>query len=205
YILEIPCVVEADFGRLQQRLDSVRNAIRRRKKKSNFIILINPDSVVVVGDESIANGLGRFDHPVQIPNWDALLSMCVPLEPLQVVLDDDRLLKAWNVPKVGDLVEIYSASRRGKKSARPYGTFFNSAKRNPNVVMVKDEETGKARKVRLCPACREPYTAIHVVHRAWGERCEECPEPRLRDRKSTRLNSSHLVISYAVFCLKKKI
>src|SRR5256885_13185226 len=33
-------------------------------------------------------------------------------------------------------------------------------------------------------------------------------EPRRRggggDRKSTRLNSSHLVISYAVFCLKKK-
>src|SRR5256885_11922962 len=26
----------------------------------------------------------------------------------------------------------------------------------------------------------------------------------LRDRKSTRLNSSHLVISYAVFCLKKQ-
>src|SRR2546426_5798538 len=31
-------------------------------------------------------------------------------------------------------------------------------------------------------------------------------DPKLlkRDRKSTRLNSSHLVISYAVFCLKKK-
>src|SRR3989454_5224929 len=29
-------------------------------------------------------------------------------------------------------------------------------------------------------------------------------EPRVIDRKSTRLNSSHLVISYAVFCLKKK-
>src|SRR5690606_39281493 len=27
---------------------------------------------------------------------------------------------------------------------------------------------------------------------------------RLRDRKSTRLNSSHVKISYAVFCLKKK-
>src|SRR2546426_7769217 len=26
----------------------------------------------------------------------------------------------------------------------------------------------------------------------------------MKDRKSTRLNSSHLVISYAVFCLKKK-
>src|ERR1022692_4046389 len=31
------------------------------------------------------------------------------------------------------------------------------------------------------------------------------PSPPTLDRKSTRLNSSHLVISYAVFCLKKKI
>src|SRR6266566_6275134 len=30
------------------------------------------------------------------------------------------------------------------------------------------------------------------------------PPSAARDRKSTRLNSSHLVISYAVFCLKKK-
>src|SRR5205807_9450933 len=29
-------------------------------------------------------------------------------------------------------------------------------------------------------------------------------EKKFQDRKSTRLNSSHLVISYAVFCLKKK-
>src|SRR5256885_9202328 len=35
------------------------------------------------------------------------------------------------------------------------------------------------------------------VRAAWRRR-------RRRDRKSTRLNSSHLVISYAVFCLKKK-
>src|SRR5256885_13159149 len=32
----------------------------------------------------------------------------------------------------------------------------------------------------------------------------ERPSGGHRDRKSTRLNSSHLVISYAVFCLKKK-
>src|SRR5256885_3191332 len=37
------------------------------------------------------------------------------------------------------------------------------------------------------------------------KRCAEREEWRKRrDRKSTRLNSSHLVISYAVFCLKKK-
>src|SRR5260221_7502949 len=33
---------------------------------------------------------------------------------------------------------------------------------------------------------------------------ENVEHRRTRDRKSTRLNSSHTVISYAVFCLKKK-
>src|SRR3712207_7929174 len=42
-----------------------------------------------------------------------------------------------------------------------------------------------------------------------GARAAERPRPRhlagvLLDRKSTRLNSSHANISYAVFCLKKK-
>src|SRR2546426_5372404 len=38
-----------------------------------------------------------------------------------------------------------------------------------------------------------------------GDVGEDRRDPGLaRDRKSTRLNSSHLVISYAVFCLKKK-
>src|SRR5690554_7314620 len=32
-----------------------------------------------------------------------------------------------------------------------------------------------------------------------------CPACGVKDRKSTRLNSSHVRISYAVFCLKKKI
>src|SRR5690242_21518318 len=33
---------------------------------------------------------------------------------------------------------------------------------------------------------------------------EVTTDQRLKDRKSTRLNSSHMSISYAVFCLKKK-
>src|SRR2546426_5888407 len=37
----------------------------------------------------------------------------------------------------------------------------------------------------------------------WVSDCSAA-NARTRDRKSTRLNSSHLVISYAVFCLKKK-
>ena len=36
-----------------------------------------------------------------------------------------------------------------------------------------------------------------------GTFCKGCPYGNV-DRKSTRLNSSHVKISYAVFCLKKK-
>src|SRR5947209_9619024 len=39
-----------------------------------------------------------------------------------------------------------------------------------------------------------------VLDYDWGPDCSRVPE----DRKSTRLNSSHANISYAVFCLKKK-
>src|SRR3712207_8870940 len=38
-----------------------------------------------------------------------------------------------------------------------------------------------------------------------GKGHRRCYPPRCEDRKSTRLNSSHANISYAVFCLKKKI
>src|SRR5207248_7777682 len=38
----------------------------------------------------------------------------------------------------------------------------------------------------------------------WWKRSRSRPWPKRRDRKSTRLNSSHRTISYAVFCLKKK-
>src|SRR3989454_5061421 len=41
------------------------------------------------------------------------------------------------------------------------------------------------------------------AHRPHGDR--PLRDGGAGDRKSTRLNSSHLVISYAVFCLKKKI
>src|SRR5690625_6408001 len=38
-----------------------------------------------------------------------------------------------------------------------------------------------------------------------GDAADKCPmTPPHVDRKSTRLNSSHVAISYAVFCLKKK-
>src|SRR6266536_5072448 len=52
-----------------------------------------------------------------------------------------------------------------------------------------------------------PYTTLFRSPRFEGcllRRCERDAEFAEEDRKSTRLNSSHEWISYAVFCLKKK-
>src|SRR3712207_7903084 len=43
-----------------------------------------------------------------------------------------------------------------------------------------------------------------AAHRADAPETPDAEPVRPRDRKSTRLNSSHANISYAVFCLKKK-
>src|SRR5256884_885326 len=47
-----------------------------------------------------------------------------------------------------------------------------------------------------------PWQARSAARRCEGTSSQEPPQQR--DRKSTRLNSSHGYISYAVFCLKKK-
>src|SRR5690606_39936160 len=44
-----------------------------------------------------------------------------------------------------------------------------------------------------------------IARRALGDQLGNDPRIGTGDRKSTRLNSSHVKISYAVFCLKKKI
>src|SRR5688500_19195604 len=53
------------------------------------------------------------------------------------------------------------------------------------------------------------FIPVYVTENMVGHKLGEFSPTRLfrghtGDRKSTRLNSSHLVISYAVFCLKKK-
>src|SRR5260221_4889297 len=52
-----------------------------------------------------------------------------------------------------------------------------------------------------------PYTTLFRSAWSWEWSYHSTPPPAMAastDRKSTRLNSSHTVISYAVFCLKKK-
>src|SRR5437762_8933331 len=69
------------------------------------------------------------------------------------------------------------------------------------------------RAIELDPDFGNPYNDIgaYLIEQnrfdeaiPWLERATEARRYEPRDRKSTRLNSSHRCISYAVFCLKKK-
>src|SRR3712207_8619782 len=59
-----------------------------------------------------------------------------------------------------------------------------------------------ARSFFLGRVWRRDHTSSHGA--AIESRAEQRADVASRDRKSTRLNSSHANISYAVFCLKKK-
>src|SRR2546426_3586744 len=90
----------------------------------------------------------------------------------------------------------------------PYTTLFRSHPLLPAAA------PGEGRYV-LRRAHRVEHVGSRADHGARAEQRADCRlgviadqaaqelQPGL-DRKSTRLNSSHLVISYAVFCLKKK-
>src|SRR2546427_10716179 len=58
---------------------------------------------------------------------------------------------------------------------------------------------------RSSAAARRCLQAAKAVAAQFQSGIRAPPFPNRKDRKSTRLNSSHSQISYAVFCLKKKI
>src|SRR2546422_3214184 len=71
----------------------------------------------------------------------------------------------------------------------PYTTLFRSLQRKDSFVFLARSQLGHP----------QPMECLGVVRVIPGGFLEA-----LEDRKSTRLNSSHGYISYAVFCLKKK-
>src|SRR5688572_31732660 len=73
----------------------------------------------------------------------------------------------------------------------PYTTLFRSLERRATFAH--------------CDRCQGVDLTREVALQLLGQPARRWPRPELReDRKSTRLNSSHSQISYAVFCLKKK-
>src|SRR5438094_1260221 len=78
----------------------------------------------------------------------------------------------------------------------PYTTLFRSA-----VVVDGDRIVGT--DPGDASGIGQRHGSTEGIAVAFRESCRDCLQCRV-DRKSTRLNSSHRTISYAVFCLKKK-
>src|SRR5690349_21893305 len=77
----------------------------------------------------------------------------------------------------------------------PYTTLFRSPTLGSANVLLRD-----------LPRSPSPVDILLTQDspKIWGLGSRPCVARCAKDRKSTRLNSSHVEISYAVFCLKKK-
>src|SRR5205814_4880083 len=118
----------------------------------------------------------------------------------QFLQDSDReahlirlVLHGLAAPRPDELIEVRLTMGRGRVYLRGRNVLFSEhAHVGEGLQVAGDEETMKRISV-LLQLLRE-RTDGALLH----------PEVRDEDRKSTRLNSSHLGISYAVFCLKEK-
>src|SRR3712207_7554869 len=90
----------------------------------------------------------------------------------------------------------------------PYTTLFRSSRiRAPRLerLLLRDQALRAEPARRVARASGEtPSAALPAQPALPLQHAERHLDARRRDRKSTRLNSSHANISYAVFCLKKK-
>src|SRR3712207_7261895 len=83
----------------------------------------------------------------------------------------------------------------------PYTTLFRSGRQRELLESVELEDLGHLRVGELRPQVERAQARQVLEVRQGGRRVLDAVR---QDRKSTRLNSSHANISYAVFCLKKK-
>src|SRR5258708_30771445 len=79
----------------------------------------------------------------------------------------------------------------------PYTTLFRSSKATNNVML-----TANVIKKQLGVVLTDGQEKVERIYD--DSRRRRTVSRSDKDRKSTRLNSSHQIISYAVFCLKKK-
>src|SRR5690606_41631041 len=101
------------------------------------------------------------------------------------------------------LLSILIYRRHWSSTLVPYTTLFRS-------LVVDDDLGGTEVEQSLEPVVAVDHPSVEIVEVRSGETATVQLHHRAqvgrdhRDRKSTRLNSSHVKISYAVFCLKKR-
>src|SRR5437870_7056249 len=85
----------------------------------------------------------------------------------------------------------------------PYTTLFRSFEGSPKAFQCASATTERGKELQRELGGSGAYVDTVVEHVA-SKHLRRHETGKKRDRKSTRLNSSHVAISYAVFCLKKK-
>src|SRR3712207_8138790 len=82
----------------------------------------------------------------------------------------------------------------------PYTTLFRSTALQLDSISARPHPDA----LRPCPGGGDCYHELPRILKRRSSQNGDSPKKLFADRKSTRLNSSHANISYAVFCLKKK-
>src|SRR3989442_7605104 len=147
--------------------------------------LLKPDrlSVILLDAESNRLAVTYDTHPVPARTDDPLLQLALRRGPLAFPKDVREEARRRGADLPGDAPAPRSW----------LGAPLIAAGRTIGAVSLTSDRPGVLGKVELTLVCAVLAPAAIALENA-----------RLVDRKSTRLNSSHVRISYAVFCLKKK-
>src|SRR5690606_40960809 len=129
--------------------------------------------------------------------------------------DDFRLGKASLIQHLsGSIAEISQIARVDPHASQLFSSFpkllphlygiFHAVQR---IISIHQKKAIVGKRFRVGPKCLQFLIKGHDPAVGMGTRyrySKKLPRHNVTDRKSTRLNSSHVKISYAVFCLKKK-
>src|SRR5690625_315427 len=141
------------------------------------------------GDAKAMERLVRFDPKAACARARYLIEQVVLWmyendEDLEMPLDSSL----YNITQLPEFIHI---------TGRPVQKKINLIRRSGNNALHKNIPVRESEAMQICEE------AFHVMYWLYQTYVEEGQQVR-EDRKSTRLNSSHVAISYAVFCLKKK-
>src|SRR5688500_9246471 len=100
--------------------------------------------------------------------------------------------------ELNSLLPLSGAAPEKVHQAIRWSVFAGGKRFRPALLLATGQAFGSEIKQLIRTAC-----ALEMIH-TYSLIHDDLPAMDDEDRKSTRLNSSHLVISYAVFCLKKK-
>ena len=194
----------------------ILQSIRSQYGKDNLELRVDANGAFTVSDiNKKLNRLAEFDlhsieQPIQTGQWDLLTELC-QYSPIPIALDEELIPLVNEEDRIRMLDRVKPQYLVLKPSL--LGGFSESDKW---IELAKERNIGW-----WITSALESNIGLNAIAQ-WTAKMKPCgfqglgtgqlftnniPSPlkvKSGDRKSTRLNSSHKPISYAVFCLKKK-